>query len=118
MWTAFKVFIEFVIILLLLYVSWVFGHGACGIVVPQPGIETASPPLEGKALTADPPGKPPMDYHLWATYQVRTFQIVWGVAQAICIGIKLLGGAEAAGSGTTLGRDEIRRPSYEGLCQS
>ena len=83
MWTAFKVFIEFVIILLLLYVSWVFGHGACGIVVPQPGIETASPPLEGKALTADPPGKPPMDYHLWATYQVRTFQIVWGVAQAI-----------------------------------
>lgn len=27
-----------------------------------------------------------------------------GVAQAICIGIKLPGGAEAAGSGTTLGR--------------
>jgi len=75
MWTAFKVFIEFVIKLLLFYVSWFFGHVACGIVVPQPGIETA---LEGKVLTTDPPGKPPMDYHLWATYQVSTFQIVSG----------------------------------------
>ena len=82
MWTAFKVFIEFVIILLLFYVSWFFGHVACGIVVPQPGIETASPTLEGQVLTTGPPGKPPIDYHLWETYKVSTFQIVWGMAQA------------------------------------
>ena len=30
---------------------------ACGILVPQPGIEPASPALEGGFLTAGPPGK-------------------------------------------------------------
>ena len=36
-WTIFKVFIEFVIILLLLF--WCFGHEACEILAHQPGIE-------------------------------------------------------------------------------
>ena len=31
---------------------WFFGHEACGILVPQPGIE-----LEGKVLTTALPGK-------------------------------------------------------------
>ena len=38
MWATSKVFIEFVTILLLCYVS-VLGHEACGILVPRPGIE-------------------------------------------------------------------------------
>ena len=42
----FKVFIEFAAVLLLFYVLF-FGHGACGILGPQPGIEPASSALEG-----------------------------------------------------------------------
>ena len=30
---------------------WFFGHEACGIIVPQPGIEPVPPALEGKVLT-------------------------------------------------------------------
>lgn len=57
------------------------GHG---IAVPQPGIETASPPLEGKVLTADPLREAPYGLLPMGLYsRVRTFQIVWGVAQAI-----------------------------------
>ena len=33
MWTTFKVFIEFVTVLLLFYVL-LFGHGTCGILAP------------------------------------------------------------------------------------
>ena len=35
---------------------WFFGHKACGISAPQPGIEPAPPALEGKVLTTEPPG--------------------------------------------------------------
>ena len=28
---------------------WFFGYEACGIFVPQPGIEPANPELEGKS---------------------------------------------------------------------
>ena len=45
--TIFKVFIEFFIILLLF---WIFGHKACGVLVPQPGIEPVSPAMEGRFL--------------------------------------------------------------------
>ena len=34
-----------------------FGHETYGILVPQLGIEPASPSLEGKVLTAGPPGQ-------------------------------------------------------------
>ena len=57
MWTIFKVFIEFVTILLLFSVFWFFGCKACGILAPQPGIEPALPALEGEVLTTGPPGK-------------------------------------------------------------
>ena len=30
---------------------------ACGILVPQPGIEPTSPAVEGRFLTTGPPGK-------------------------------------------------------------
>ena len=36
---------------------WFFGHEACGILAPRPGIEPASPALEGRLLTTGPPGK-------------------------------------------------------------
>ena len=36
---------------------WFFGHEACGIFAPQPGIEPALIALEGKVLTTGPSGK-------------------------------------------------------------
>ena len=36
---------------------WFFGHEACGILAPRPGIEPAPPELEGEVLTTGPPGK-------------------------------------------------------------
>ena len=57
MWTVFKVFTEFVTILLLFYIFGFFGQEACGILAPGPGIEPAPPALEGEVLTAGPPGK-------------------------------------------------------------
>ena len=38
---------------------WFFGPKACGISAPRPGIESASPALEGDVLTTGPPGKSP-----------------------------------------------------------
>ena len=35
----------------------VFGHKACGILAPQPGIEPTSPTLEGEVLTTGFPEK-------------------------------------------------------------
>ena len=42
MWIIFKVFIEFIIIFLLLFLFWIFGPKAFGILAPRPGIEPAS----------------------------------------------------------------------------
>ena len=54
----FNVFIDFVTILLLLFMFWIFfGHEACEILVPQPEIESTPPALEGKILTTGQPGK-------------------------------------------------------------
>ena len=54
----FKVFIEFVTVLLLLVMFWLFGHEACGISAPQEGIEPSPPALEGEISTTGPSGKP------------------------------------------------------------
>ena len=67
MWTIFKVFIEFVTILLLsflfTYFFWfLFGREACGILVPEPGIKPASPALEGRVLTTGPPRESPEEF--------------------------------------------------------
>ena len=55
----FKVFIEFVTILLPFFFSlfWFFGPKACGVLAPWPGIEPTHPALEGEILTTGPPGK-------------------------------------------------------------
>ena len=42
---------------------WFFGHVACGILAPQPGVEPAPLELEGKVLTTGPPEKS-LDYVL------------------------------------------------------
>ena len=39
------------------FMFWFFGHEACGILVPQPGIKPESPALKGKGLTTGLPGK-------------------------------------------------------------
>ena len=36
---------------------WVFGHEACGILAPWPGIEPASPVLEDEILITGPAEK-------------------------------------------------------------
>ena len=56
MWTIFKVFFEFVTILLLLCFGF-FGCEACGILDPPPGIEPTPSALEGEVLTTGLPGK-------------------------------------------------------------
>ena len=45
MWTAFKVFIEFVIFLFLFY-----GHEVCGVLAPWAGIKPAPAALEGEVF--------------------------------------------------------------------
>ena len=47
--TIFKVFIEFVTIVLL-FLCFGFGHKACGILAPGPGIKPAPPALEGEVF--------------------------------------------------------------------
>ena len=49
MWNIFKVFIEFATILFW-FMFWYFGHKACGILAPQPGIEPTPSALEGEVF--------------------------------------------------------------------
>ena len=64
-WAVLKVFVEFVTISLLFYILFFFfGPGACGILVPLPGIKPALSTLEHEILTTGPPGK-----HLWWTFR-------------------------------------------------
>ena len=46
MWSIFKVVIEFVAI----FTFWLFGHEACGILPPWPGMEPTSHALEGEVF--------------------------------------------------------------------
>ena len=60
MWTIFKVFLQFVTILILCYVVFFFfffSHKACGIFSPWPRIHLAPPALEGGVLTTGQPRK-------------------------------------------------------------
>ena len=50
MWTTFKVFIEFVTILLL-FMFWFFGHKSFEILAPWPGIKPSTPVSESEVLT-------------------------------------------------------------------
>ena len=60
LWTIFKVFIEFVIILLMFYVLdffFFFGHEIHGVLAAWPGIELLPPTLESEVLTTGEPVK-------------------------------------------------------------
>ena len=57
MWITFNVFIQFVTLLLLFFGSF-FGQKACGLLVPQPGLESTPPALEGEVLIMDLQGSP------------------------------------------------------------
>ena len=56
MWAIFKVFVEFVTVLLLFPVLVFWPRGMWGLSSP-PGIEHAPPALEGEVFTTGPPGK-------------------------------------------------------------
>ena len=46
---------------------WFFGHQACGILAPWPGIKLTPFALEDKVLTTGPPGKSLSNYVLYST---------------------------------------------------
>ena len=63
-WTIFKVFnlLEYCFC----FLFWFFGHEACGILAPQPGMGPVPPASEDKVLTTGPPGKSPtLIYLIW-----------------------------------------------------
>ena len=62
-WTIFKVFIEFVTVLFLLFFFYdlFFGWEACGILAPQPGTEPTPLALEVQSLN-DWTVKEPLDF--------------------------------------------------------
>ena len=51
-----------------------FGHDACGILAPWPGLKPAPPTLEGKVLTTGPPGKSQEYYFI---YLLWSFAFFW-----------------------------------------
>ena len=51
MWTILKYIIFYN------FMFGIFGHKACGILAPQPGIKSTLPALEGKLLTTGRPKK-------------------------------------------------------------
>lgn len=57
MWTVFEIFVEFCFHIASVSCFWYFGHEACGILAPRPGIEPTLPALKGKISTTEPPGK-------------------------------------------------------------
>jgi len=48
---------------------YLFGHKACEILAPQPGIEPAPPALKGEALTSDHQGSPHSNFFMKSTVQ-------------------------------------------------
>ena len=65
---------------LLQYCFWcffyvlVFGHKACWILAPWPGIELTPPAWEGKVLTTGPPGKSPNTFLFWGALSPYKFR--------------------------------------------
>ena len=56
MWSIFKVFTEFVTILLL-FMFWFFDYKVCRILAPRPGMDPTPTALEANVLTTGLPGK-------------------------------------------------------------
>ena len=79
MWTVFKFFPAFVTILLLLFVFCLFGHEACGVLAPWPGIELTFLALEGEVLTTGLPQKSSSHIYLHCIFNALTS---WGLANS------------------------------------
>ena len=71
----FKAFIELVTTVICFMFRF-FGHEACEILVPQPGIEPPPPVWEGEVSTTGQPGKPQM-YSIWKFSERRGYQTTW-----------------------------------------
>ena len=50
-----------------------FGHRACGLLAPRPGMEPALPALEGEALTPGLPGKSPTLFKILGQWGTLSF---------------------------------------------
>ena len=59
---------------------WFFGHGACGILGPWPGIKPTPPALEGKVLTLDHQGSP---YHFQLVFYSCCCQVTSVVSDSV-----------------------------------
>ena len=46
-----------------------FGHKACGILAPSPGIEPTSPALKSEVLTSGPPGKSLISFKMYSWWR-------------------------------------------------
>ena len=68
MWTIFKVFIEFAIVL---FMFWFFGIKACGILVSPPGIKPTPLALEGKNLNHWTTTKVPEFNSLFKPFEIQ-----------------------------------------------
>ena len=61
------------------FMIWSFGHKACGILVPPPGMEPAPPALEGEVLIPGTPGKSPkyFFFNKWFLLKKKRLGINW-----------------------------------------
>ena len=73
MWTIFKVFIEFVT-LLLHFIFWFLSREACGILASRLGIEPAPPALKGRVWTTGLSQGSPSPFFMWNIFHLWIFQ--------------------------------------------
>ena len=88
----FTVFIEFITILLLLYVSFVavVQTQACEILAPQPGVELALPALESEVLTTEAPGKSHISSVKDVVYTILGFVLIFISGSSMMNGLLFL----------------------------
>ena len=77
-----KVFIEFVVRSLLLFMFCFFGCKPCAILAPWPGIEFAPPELEGEVFTLGQQGKS-QQCHCYLIFNARGYYIPWPPKQSL-----------------------------------
>ena len=67
-------------------VLWLSCSTACGILVPQPGIEPESPPWQGRFLTSGPQGKSPYGYFKSMVFTLALFCLPGNIWQCLNAG--------------------------------
>ena len=113
MWIIFKVFTEFVTILLPFCV-WFFGPGHMGDLrpPPRPGIKPTPLALEGKVLTTGPPGKSPRVHFKASSFSSGSFMGFSGDTHTHCRGHRrcLDAGTSISAEQLTVACNSSRRP--------